>query len=532
MPNAPIELLIIDPSRGAAEAYISTLRNAGIAVHDKRVDTEKKLVDALNNHDIDLIICACTPGKIKLSHAQKLCTGAKPDIPFLVLYGEGEASTAINAVKHGARDFISKENTKHLHLVVNREIADLHMRRKVKELQRQLQECEERCAALIGSSQNAIAYIHEGMHISANSTYLNIFGNLEMEDIEGLPIMDMITHKEHKQFKDFLRNLQSTSTASELEATCQRSNGTTFAAKLEFSSTIIDGEPCTQIVVHDQTKTVPGYEETPPPAATKKPTPKQEKATAATTNETKRLIAKALKEDKLHLVFQPIVSLQGDSRENYAVMVQLLNENGEDILPGRLREEAAQTGQSVAVDHWIIKKSIQEVSRRRQDGRRINFFLTISGPGIADPSTLLLICDTLRDSQAKGAWLTIQLQETDLRSDTQAARKLIESLQKIKCQIAITHFGLLPEPESILEQLPVNFIKFDPAFIENLDTNPGKQDNLNKINSMVQERGIKTIATAVEDASSLAVLWTVGVNYTQGHFLQEPSNSIDYDFTS
>ncbi len=55
-----------------------------------------------------------------------------------------------------------------------------------------------------------------------------------------------------------------------------------------------------------------------------------------------------------------------------------------------------------------------------------------------------------------------------------------------------------------------------------------KQDKLNSLNELVGKHGVKSVATAVEDADSLTVLWTVGVGYIQGYFLQEPSETIDY----
>ena len=58
--------------------------------------------------------------------------------------------------------------------------------------------------------------------------------------------------------------------------------------------------------------------------------------------------------------------------------------------------------------------------------------------------------------------------------------------------------------------------------------NQQKQDELNSLNERVTGLGVKTIATAVENASSLTVLWTIGVGYLQGYFLQEPSDTIDY----
>jgi EAL domain-containing protein (putative c-di-GMP-specific phosphodiesterase class I) len=49
---------------------------------------------------------------------------------------------------------------------------------------------------------------------------------------------------------------------------------------------------------------------------------------------------------------------------------------------------------------------------------------------------------------------------------------------------------------------------------------------------MAHSRGKLTIAEAVQDANSLAVLWQCGINYIQGYFLKEPDEKLDYDFSS
>jgi EAL domain-containing protein (putative c-di-GMP-specific phosphodiesterase class I) len=54
---------------------------------------------------------------------------------------------------------------------------------------------------------------------------------------------------------------------------------------------------------------------------------------------------------------------------------------------------------------------------------------------------------------------------------------------------------------------------------------------MNRVNARLQQGGYKTIASNVEDAGSLAILWNVGVNYIQGYFLQEPTNTITFEET-
>ncbi|MCU7881592.1 MAG: hypothetical protein KZQ66_19120 [Candidatus Thiodiazotropha sp. (ex Lucinoma aequizonata)] len=59
------------------------------------------------------------------------------------------------------------------------------------------------------SSRDSIAYVHEGMHVTANRAYLELFGLAGEDEIEELPILDMITSSEHKTFKKLLRKLSA-----------------------------------------------------------------------------------------------------------------------------------------------------------------------------------------------------------------------------------------------------------------------------------------------------------------------------------
>ena len=184
----------------------------------------------------------------------------------------------------------------------------------------------------------------------------------------------------------------------------------------------------------------------------------------------------------------------------------------------------------VDIDRWIIRHAIAELSSQRKAGRKVNFFINLSADALKDEGLLLWICDCLREFEAKGPWTTFQISEKNVRNNIIAARQLSTGLQKIKCSLAIDHFGINPEPEKLLKSLPVNYIKFAPDFMHNLASNQKKQDTLNSVNKLAHTFDIKTVATGVEDASSLAILWTIGVNYIRGYFLQEPSRSLDYDF--
>jgi diguanylate cyclase (GGDEF)-like protein len=107
----------------------------------------------------------------------------------------------------GARRVVLREHMDHVLHVLRAEWVDLEARRSYRRLDAQMREIERRCDALIDSSRDPIAYIHEGMHIRANAAYLEMFGFDSFEDIEGMSLLDLVASKKVDEFKKLLKQL-------------------------------------------------------------------------------------------------------------------------------------------------------------------------------------------------------------------------------------------------------------------------------------------------------------------------------------
>lgn len=238
-------------------------------------------------------------------------------------------------------------------------------------------------------------------------------------------------------------------------------------------------------------------------------------------------IDRALQGDGFELFYQPIVSLKGDSQENYSVLLRLRDENqtvreAKEFLP-----EAIQSGRMVAIDHWVVRHAVAEVAARREQLHKINFFINIAEETLREDKLLIWVCDYLREFQAHGNWLTFQIIEEHARRQSASLRKLMDGLNKVKCRLALNRFGLAPNPEMLLKGLQVHFVKFAPELGQGLADDAQKHRRLLDLTKMVRDAGAKTVVTGVEDARSLTLLWTAGVDYVQGNFLQKPADTID-----
>jgi EAL domain-containing protein (putative c-di-GMP-specific phosphodiesterase class I) len=120
-----------------------------------------------------------------------------------------------------------------------------------------------------------------------------------------------------------------------------------------------------------------------------------------------------------------------------------------------------------------------------------------------------------------------QFRENDLRNALQPAKKLIDGLKKINCRIAINNYT--DAAEGLLKHVDLDIVKLSPEYMRDLATDTAQQNRMSTVNAQLQEDGYKTIASSVEDAGSLAILWNIGINYIQGYFLQQPSNSIAFE---
>lgn len=248
-----LRLLIVDDSLTGADTVINALRSAGHAVRASREHTLEQIEKALTNHTWDLLICSDSIENPQPTEIMNLIRGLAKDIPCIALATDKASEEAL--FKCGVYDVILQTDIKRLQFAVDREMTNVFNRRLARRNERALRESEKRSHALLESSRDAVAYMHEGMHIFVNTAYLTLFGYEEVEDIDGLPFLDMVSIDDHSRFKSVFRQFSESADTSAPETVtvqCVKANGETFKANIEFSHARVEGENCTQVVIRDE----------------------------------------------------------------------------------------------------------------------------------------------------------------------------------------------------------------------------------------------------------------------------------------
>lgn len=242
-------------------------------------------------------------------------------------------------------------------------------------------------------------------------------------------------------------------------------------------------------------------------------------------------IQEALDGGNLQLKYQPLVSLHGDSKQFYEVLVRMWDNDGNFLRADEFLPVANKAGMLGEIDRWIISKAIELLAEHRMQGNDTYLFIMLAGPSLGDRSLLPWISESLQAARLPSDALIFEMSETDAAANLENAIAFTQGLKQLHCRTAITHFGSGLNSFHVLKQLAVDFVKLDGMFPKAMHNDtPGARKEMDSLVKSIHAQGKLAIVPMVEDARMMSVLWQLGANYIQGYFLSPPSEVMDYNF--
>lgn len=116
----------------------------------------------------------------------------------------------------------------------------------------------------------------------------------------------------------------------------------------------------------------------------------------------------------------------------------------------------------------------------------------------------------------------MELSEAQVDSHLQQVIALSATLDALGCGLVLTNFGTGDQSARLLGHLKLDYIKLDAPLIAGLKKDETKRTAVQEIIKEAKSRGVNSIASGIEDANTMALLWQLGIGYIQGHYVQEP----------
>ncbi len=686
--DAVIRLLLVEDRLEDAEQLISHLRNGGMAVRPQRPESEDELVQLLAGQSIDMVLAAFEAKYLPLANVVERVTATGKDIPVIASVTTLDEKTALAALAAGTRDVAIRHRAEHVQAVVRSEFAALGARRGLRHLEASLRETERRCDALIASSRDPIAYVHEGMHIRANDAYLEMFGFEDFEEIEGLTVLDLIAPQHADEFRQLLKKMsKGEAPPRQLEIQAQRTDGSVFDAVMEFTPATYEGESCLQIVFRQQTVDAEMVKELDTlrqrdqltglynrqffmseleaavaaaadgkagqalllvepdhydnlmaeiglaaaddlikGVAGRLTGALDENTVAARTSdhgfavlclahdhmqsqaqaerireafkdhilelgersvnlsvsiggvqigeriasvtqvmaqsgqclaacesmggtrielfdpaardraEEERIqawvqrIREALAGDQFVLHYQPIISLTGSEEENYDVYLRMKGQGGEIIPPMTYLAIAEEHGLLDDIDRWVISHAIGVIAERAKGGKTTNLFVKITPASLVEGGLENHIAEQLTAHGVAGERLVLQIPESKVFTHLKALQSFQKAVSALGCRVALEQFGTGLNSFQMLTHFEPAILKIDRSFITELGKNADAQKQVRAIVEKAHAAGKLALAEFVSDASTMSVLFGMGVDFVEGNFLAAAGPQMNYDF--
>ncbi|NMZ44666.1 MULTISPECIES: EAL domain-containing protein [Pseudomonadaceae] len=249
--HSAIRLLLLEASQNEAERLVSLFRNAGRATRAQRL-TDPAGLDELLSQSWDLAILAPPSPELDSLSALRQLRRRVPQLAVIQRVPPDDPAAVLDALRLGARDGIASDNDEHLLLASLRELGNLAERHERRRLEQALAEAEQRCQLLLANAVEAVAYVHDGLHIHVNSAYVELLGYPSAEDLEITPLMDLIAAADQPALREAFRQLRDDPSPRELDCRCVRQDGSTLGVRLRLTPAIYLDEPCVQLHLREE----------------------------------------------------------------------------------------------------------------------------------------------------------------------------------------------------------------------------------------------------------------------------------------
>ncbi len=244
------------------------------------------------------------------------------------------------------------------------------------------------------------------------------------------------------------------------------------------------------------------------------------------------LLHTALAENLFELYAQPIFAIKAGGRTEFAhaeILVRLRDKEGEMVSPGEFVPVAERFGLMSDIDMWIFSHSIDALAAWQLDYPAVKTTLSINLSGrtlTTDYASELL--RLLGNSSILPQQICFEITETAALIDMDTAVNFINRLRNQGCSFALDDFGAGLSSFSYLQNLPVDYLKIDGAFVKNIAKDSVSKTFVDGINSIGHAMGLKTIAEFVTDQDVLDVLADLRVDYAQGFHCGKPVPVAEY----
>lgn len=236
-------------------------------------------------------------------------------------------------------------------------------------------------------------------------------------------------------------------------------------------------------------------------------------------------IRSAIEGGRLVLYGQPIVRLKGTANfSHYEILVRMLDSAGNAVEPSEFLGTAERYQLMQELDRWVVSKAIDTLVETCTDaeGKPLHFAVNLSGQSLGNDQFLDFVRGELSRTAVSPDRLCFEITETVAVTNLQKAQLFMKELKSIGCQFSLDDFGTGLSSFAYLKLFPVNVLKIDGSFVQDIAENEVSRSMVSAIAEIARVMKIETVAEYVESEATLNIVREIGVDWAQGFHVGKP----------
>jgi diguanylate cyclase (GGDEF)-like protein len=236
----------------------------------------------------------------------------------------------------------------------------------------------------------------------------------------------------------------------------------------------------------------------------------------------------AIEYKEFRIQYQPIYSLESDKIQGFEALLRWHNPRIGQISPTVFIPIAEETGLIVDIGDWVLKEAciqMQNWHNQNLSKNLLSINVNISGRQFAQPDFVKKLKKVLAETELDPTTLKLEITESVLLDSQQTESELFASLQELGVHLQIDDFGTGYSSLSYIQHIPVDVIKIDRSFIQEVGNGAKYVELIHAIIRMAHSLGMETTAEGIENLEQKETLRSLGCNYGQGFLMAKPMDA-------
>jgi len=234
-------------------------------------------------------------------------------------------------------------------------------------------------------------------------------------------------------------------------------------------------------------------------------------------------LRQALEQGQLRLHYQPIYDLRHGTITGFEALVRWQHPEKGLIAPGIFIPIAEETGLISAIDRWVLEQACHQAQEWLAQNRPLGFIaVNISSRLFGNGELDLQVATILARSGLDARHLELEITESAVMQDPDAAVQLLQRLRALGVQLAIDDFGTGYSSLQRLKRMNVHKLKIDQGFVRGLPNDHDDAAITRSVISLAHNLGLKVVAEGIETTEQAAFLLEQNCDYGQGYGFARP----------